>query len=185
MKQKIIVLIILVVGFSIAGYFLVKRSRTPIHIDYGQVPVSPPRTGSTADLFSQARDSQRMSDLGTLKAAIALYLTTVEHPKFCADKNKVYRSDVGTMAVDGTGWLPVDLNKTTGGSPLPILPKDPINQGVLIYTYACDQNTLKFELDGVIESQRYVSGGKDDVTSTDGGDNANLYETGTSLTLLH
>src|SRR3989344_1305406 len=33
-----------------------------------------------AQLFAQARDSQRLSDLSSVKGAIALYLTTVDTP---------------------------------------------------------------------------------------------------------
>jgi hypothetical protein len=158
-----------------------------------------------AELFEQARDSQRLSDLGSLKGAISLYLTTASSPsistngfacesKFSSDKASVANPFTGgvastytqtattTQAVDGTGWVPVNFSSMTGGSPLSVLPRDP-NQGdaTLYYAYACSDATttsLTFELNAKMESARY-STGADDVTATDGGNQATRYETGT------
>lgn len=140
---------------------------------------------STVDLFKQVRDSQRLSDLGSLKGAITLYQTTVDNVVLCADQNKIYRSDQGTDDVDGTGWLPVNFTSTTGGSPLPKLPTDPINRESFIYFYACDPANQVFELNASMESKRYKKSGIDDIASTDKGDNSDFYETGTSLRLIH
>ena len=137
-------------------------------------------SSSSSDLYRQSRDSQRLSDLGALKGAITLYLVTAEYPRLCTDKNKVYQSDKGTGAVDGTGWLPVNLTKTTGGSPIARLPKDPTNSKNFIYYYACDPNAITFELNAKMENTRYQNSGEDDVESTDAGDNPKIYETGTS-----
>jgi len=170
-----------------------------------------------AQLFAQARDSQRISDMGTLKSAISLYLTSSggsdldgTSGTFTCGTNYGASSlpvtvgkpgvpfsatiaHTGEFAIDGSGWVPVNLASTTSGSPIPVLPRDPVNgtQGEedYFYAYACD-NTLKtFELNANMESQRYRAGGDDDVESTDGGnrnsttDDTALYEVGTDAGL--
>lgn len=99
--------------------------------------------------------------------------------------------------VDGTGWIPVDLTDISGGSPLSNLPLDPTNtvsnsstpaSTDLVYRYACQQGTVTtgvaniFELNAQLESTAYTS--TDDKRSKDGGDNANYYEVGNTVTIL-
>ncbi|PIR86687.1 MAG: hypothetical protein COU11_04220 [Candidatus Harrisonbacteria bacterium CG10_big_fil_rev_8_21_14_0_10_49_15] len=161
-----------------------------------------------AQLFSQARDSQRITDLGSLKGAISLYLTSSNSPdldgasetftcgslpasNFGASISSVTASpfSAGTLAhgkiftVDGNGWVPVNFASSTGGSPLPTLNRDPINDtsnGLeYFYAYACNNTAKTFELVARMESERYKSGGDDNVVTTDGGNNADFYETGT------
>lgn len=160
-----------------------------------------------AELFRQARDSQRLSDLNTLKSAIALYLTTVSSPDldagsfvctshFGSDKTGVAATafasgtaasytqvfSSATTSVDGTGWIPVNLTSMSGGSPIAGLPIDP-NRGdaTTYYAYACT-SSLTFELNAKLESTRYTSG-NDDVITTDGGNQTARYETGTTLAM--
>lgn len=140
-------------------------------------------TASTSpEMYREERDAIRLSDLGAIKGALILLLTTADNPNICpqSSKNKVYRSDQGTSAVDGTGWLPVNLTKTTGGSPFSYFPKDPTNNEPYIYTYSCDPTSQRFEFNVKMESTRYQNGGMDDVESTDAGDNAHIFETGTA-----
>jgi prepilin-type N-terminal cleavage/methylation domain-containing protein len=152
-----------------------------------------------AQLFAQARDSQRISDLGTLKSAISLYLTTVTSPSlqggsgftcgtnFGSDKASVTspmtsatEAHAAVFAIDGSGWIAVNMASTTGGAPLATLPRDPVTTGTTyFYSYSCDNTNKTFELDANMESARYANGGSDDLESTDGGNNANYYETGT------
>jgi prepilin-type N-terminal cleavage/methylation domain-containing protein len=105
-----------------------------------------------AELFRQARDSQRLSDLGSVRGAISLYLTTASTPVLgssftcgtnfgssattgtasssfsgAATKLAANVSHQGIFAVDGTGWVPVPLSAMSGGAPLPTLPRDPRN----------------------------------------------------------
>lgn len=141
-----------------------------------------------AELFRQARDSQRISDLGSLKGAISLYLTTVSSPNLenngaggftCAAN---YGSDKpilanpfalartfvatpgATSSVDGTGWVRVDFTDIQGGSPLSVLPTDPNKTDLnYFYAYGCDQSSvttpLTFEISANMESVRYSNGG--------------------------
>jgi prepilin-type N-terminal cleavage/methylation domain-containing protein len=160
-----------------------------------------------AELFRQARDSQRLSDLGSVKGAISLYLTTVATPDLsftgaCIDEpspnywgsvagaTESFAASVTQHAnvartIAGSGWLPVNLDAISGGSPLAVLPIDPLNPNTAAqsYTYACRAESLTFELNANMESERYRQGGGDDVESNDGGDqNAGataVYEVGT------
>lgn len=155
------------------------------------------------ELLKQARDSQRFSDLDALKNAIALYLTDSQQlgsgagTAVAAD---CYASLAGTgahcggrfttgtsvqlpasptRAVDGTGWIPLNFNAITSGSPLQNLPVDPVNSGNLFYSAAFDTTNLTFELDAVLESTKYGSGAGSKA-ATDGGSSSTVYEVGSA-----
>lgn len=108
-----------------------------------------------AEILSKARDSQRISDLATLKSAAQLYLTDgIVSMTNCATaipipetdilaRSKVYASlDAAPNAVDtnkytvitttanrrksdGNGWVPLNFGSITSGNPLEVLPVDP------------------------------------------------------------
>jgi prepilin-type N-terminal cleavage/methylation domain-containing protein len=143
-----------------------------------------------AQLFAQARDSRRVNDLNNIRSAVNFYLTTVSSPDLdgtvgggtCATSNYwgtisgATENFTGTITqvttstgtgVDGTGWVPVVLTNVSGGSPLSVLPNDPINPDTAAqsYTYACDNTNKTFELNANAES-------------TDGGDTPGTYEVG-------
>jgi prepilin-type N-terminal cleavage/methylation domain-containing protein len=93
---------------------------------------------------------------------------------------------------DGTGWIPVNLESLTGGSPLSNFPVDPVNtvsnlgavaSTDLVYRFACNSTNVTFEVDAQLESNSYTEAGNDKRT-TDGGNNDSLYEVGSSLRLL-
>jgi prepilin-type N-terminal cleavage/methylation domain-containing protein len=164
-----------------------------------------------AELFRQARDSQRISDVGSIKGALSLYLTTVATPDLAMvgacvdDPSPNFFATIGSATnhfatpslsqftytaatnrqVDGNGWVPVNFGSISGGSPLSVLPIDPLNPNTAAqsYSYACKTGSLTFEIDANMESARYSQGGSDDVESNDGGDqNAGataVYEVGT------
>lgn len=164
-----------------------------------------------AELLRRARDSQRISDLSTLKIAIGYYITNSATPYLGGSDNstcapnagkKMWSTADGVSAdgwtawtyseanlqkVDGTGWVPINFSGLTGGSPIGALPVDPTNSGAtdnpsLYYVYTCEANNLAFEIDANMESAYYETGGPGDVESNDGGDNDYLYEVGTILT---
>ena len=156
-------------------------------------------------LFAQARDTTRISDLASISSAMGLYLASVSSPNLQAGTGfvcgtnwgssysgattKKFVTTSGTLAhggvasTTGTGWVAVDFTQITGGSPLSVLPLDPSNNNTYNYQYACNSSNDTYELDAKMESTRYSQGGSDDKESTDGGDVANEYETGSSLTL--
>jgi len=168
-----------------------------------------------AQLLGQARDSQRISDLDTMRSALALYLATASGnpPITVGDSTKCYVSVTDTVtigancdgrhdvsrttvyatatsarAIDGSGWVPVDFQQISGGTPFAILPLDPSNNITHFYSYAADDNEKTFEFNANMESERYqasVVGSSDDVESDseDGGNRNEIYELGTNLNL--
>jgi len=155
-----------------------------------------------AELLKKARDSQRMSDLSTVKTAIAYYLTnasTIAMGSTVTTYSSVGNASLlcpswgtgsatGTQSVDGTGWIPIAFSGLTGGSPIGGLPADP-NQTAYnanpsrYYVYLASATTTNgFELVANLEST-YYSSSTTNVESTDGGKITTLYEVGTSFDL--
>lgn len=161
-----------------------------------------------AELLRRSRDTQRLSDLSTLKTAIGYYLVNVSTPYIGGTSTN--DTCVGTMwatvsgvsadtftasydadsvsKINGTGWVPIDFTHLTGGSPIGSLPLDPSNTSAtstpsLYYTYVCNKDNLTFEMTANMESDYYEKGGTNDVESKDGGDIDTLYESGTELTI--
>ena len=156
-------------------------------------------TLNPAELLRQARDSNRLSDLGTMKSAISMTLADVTSPtivrnasySFCYESASsttigancgftgTYTATTSTStAVDGTGWLPVVFTAISSGAPIGNLPLDPVNSGDNVYTYVAS-STLVFEINARLESTKYTTAGTG-AESTDGGNNSSAYETGTA-----
>ena len=153
-----------------------------------------------AQLLKKARDSQRISDLNTLKTAIAYYITETASPEI-GDAGTTYttvtdadcfgEAIVSTvLTTGGSGWIPINFGEMTGGSPIGSLPQDP-NESVvngdpsLYYIYGVSSDTdLTFKLVANMESTYYCSSGDGNVESTDGGTQDTLYEVGTGMTLV-
>ena len=157
-----------------------------------------------AELLRQSRDSQRVSDLATLKSAISLYLIdgTVSN---IASSSLGYSacylspvSGVGTTTAkcgtftnayssgnssttsalyrnnNSTGWLPVNLSQMSYGSPLSALPVDPSNNATYYYAYAAT-STGGY----LFEINTFMESIKYASTSAnDGGNNNAIYEVG-------
>ena len=158
------------------------------------------------NIFKEARDSQRIADLGQINSAIGLYLATASDIDLdgsgtneCSGTNAdCWVHDGGdiasgcggrhgtktavssaSVAVNGTGWIPVDLTKTSGGSPLAAFPKDPKKSTTLFYSYACDSAATTVELNADMESDRYGGAtSADNVEKADGGNSDTLFEVG-------
>ncbi|HXK37678.1 MAG TPA: prepilin-type N-terminal cleavage/methylation domain-containing protein [Candidatus Paceibacterota bacterium] len=186
------------------------------------------------ETLRKSRDSQRISDLNTLKTAMGVYTTTIASPNLdgsgtstinalCRTSsawvsgNKVWYSlpsDSGSITgvtvagaavqptaaqvtqanlsrVDGGGWIPVNFEALTSGSPISNLPVDPVNKITtltaptstdFVYRYACNSTNLTYEVDARLESDEFTK-----VTNrmqSDGGDNDNLFEVGTNIRIL-
>lgn len=155
-------------------------------------------TLNPGQLLAQGRDSARISDMGTLKSAIALYLADVSSPSLGA-ANTCYGSSEATPAasgcggrmtastvatsstptdVDGGGWIPINLTAISSGSPLGTLPLDPVNNATYFYSYAVDTTNTTYELNANMESTKYSSGA-DNIEDNDGGNSTSTYEVGT------
>lgn len=196
-----------------------------------------------AETLKKSRDAQRISDMSTMKTALALVLTSSSTPylapgntgclasgatgkvfysavnasgaatfaalptpgasangTFIVASSAVYPTSISNaVAVNGTGWLPVNFEWLPGGSPISNLPLDPVNTVTtvtapgtsdLAYRYVCQSvggttgPSNVFEIDAILESDAYKAGGTDDKPAKDGGDSTTYYEVGTNLKLV-
>ena len=125
------------------------------------------------ELLAQARDGTLISDMSTVQGAITLYLSDVTSPTLTAGpfSNASSTCGFGTCtvrtiyAVDGTGWVGVDLTAISTGSTLSNLPRDPTGNSTYQYAYKADNTNKTFELNARLESQKQRS-----KMTTDGGD---------------
>jgi prepilin-type N-terminal cleavage/methylation domain-containing protein len=147
-----------------------------------------------AQLFAQARDSQRLSDLASIRSAIIFVQSTVSPaptlgttaystgtPTNCSVAPfNIYSADCAPNVIrstGGAGWVGFDFS---GVSPAPLaqLPIDPANGANFYYTYK--GSSTGFKLGAIMESTKY--GSTTDVDGTDGGPAAGFYEVGTRVT---
>lgn len=154
-----------------------------------------------AELLKQTRDSNRLSDMQTLNAALSIFQTDSTGSLGTASTVYVSVADTsGTCAnlglpslpsgwsyhcvatttlrnVNGTGWIPVDFTQVSAKSPLSSLPVDAVNttSSGLYYTYTPGGS---WELTALMESAKYASQMKED-----GGADPAVYEKGTDLAL--
>ncbi len=167
-----------------------------------------------AETLKKARDSQRISDLPTIKTALGIYLTSVSSPDIdaygsCAANvwyslNGVTDATVaGTKAatstltnaelgeVDGTGWIPANLSSLVGGSPISSFPIDPSNTianlGTIVNTdlvYRYTCSSTPLGFEIDAALESAAFTSEDDKRAKDGGNHSTLYEVGTGLTIL-
>jgi len=158
-----------------------------------------------AELLRKARDSQRISDLNSVKTAIGYYMTEATSTLSIGVVDMTYSDNAdglvacdghasstqqGVYTVAGDGWIPINFSGLAGGSPIASLPRDPAqtvstaNPGHY-YVYLVKSATdYTYELVANLESTYYKSSGDGDKESTDGGSHDTLYEVGTDLTTL-
>lgn len=124
-----------------------------------------------AEILKQTRDGKRLSDLDALKSAIAFHLSTAVTPSVIYGQITGATSTVSLagaacpfsascvantgVAVNGSGWVTVNFNDTSGGSPLSVLPLDPVNSGNYYYAYSANAASSTFELDARLESEKH------------------------------
>ena len=165
-------------------------------------------TLNPAEMLKKTRDTKRISDLDALRTAINLYVTDQGSLKknddsdFAANTCYTHTSGAPTnglcssptastsQAINGGGWIPIDFRKISSGAPLSSLPIDPKNTTTTVattsyvYYFSAKSASSTFELDANMESAYYSNGGAGDVESKDGGNNADLYEVGSDLSLM-
>lgn len=135
-----------------------------------------------AKILEKSRDAERFDDMETLSWAINQYLASGRDFK---DLVGPYSSiDVGfpsndeRQKADGTGWIP--LNFIAAGVVLDHgLPLDPLNDSSHNYRLGISQSNKTYEIDCVFENSDNIS-----KQTTDNGNNPNVYEIGTDLTIL-
>lgn len=158
-----------------------------------------------AQTTAQARDARRLAELRSLNSALSLaevnnipmglnatVYVSLPGPSNCADLglpnlpvgwSYACSNSDNYRKIDGSGWVPVNFDQISYGSPLSVLPVDQINDAVggFYYTYTIEGG---WELNAEMESNAYNAGGAKDVVSNDGGDTDLLYEISSNLTLI-
>jgi len=106
--------------------------------------------GSSSITYVSIPDPLATSSLGDQCNGLGLPALPASDTYFCA-ASSTYRR------VDGTGWIPINFNKMSGGAPISQLPVDSANQSStgLYYTYTT--NGTQYEVTALFESQKYKS----------------------------
>jgi prepilin-type N-terminal cleavage/methylation domain-containing protein len=159
-------------------------------------------TMNPAEMLRQSRDSNRVSDLSTIRTAISLsltngnfnlassyaacYLSTPTGIGTSTAKCGVFTSAgitsnasssaVNYRKINATGWIPIDFTQLAGGTPFGSLPIDPTNNAGYYYAYAANTTGL-YETGAFLESKKYTTGSTSIVTTS------TIYESGSTLTL--
>ena len=161
-------------------------------------------TLNPSELLKQSRDSNRLSDMATIKSAISLYQTDVATTSAlgttdmcyasiapagaCASGvqfNSITASSTGNRTIGAAGWLPLNFNLISFGTPMSQLPVDPLNTATNAYFYAFEASgTSLFKLTMKPESVKFQFNGSGDVSSKDGGMSSTTYETGPGAGIL-
>ncbi|MDE2144769.1 MAG: carbohydrate binding domain-containing protein [Patescibacteria group bacterium] len=161
-----------------------------------------------SQLLSQSRDSSRIQEMGSLNSAISMYLSegnsilgqtdtvyvSIPDPTLGAGATSTCSSlglptlptnwsyeCVSTSSLrntNGTGWLPVNFQNVSSGSPIPELPIDPINATSTYEYYMYVTSGSSYQLSAFLESTKYQS-----TAINSGSGNPYLYETGTGMSL--
>jgi len=161
-----------------------------------------------AELLAGARDSTRLSDLAALNSALTffqadqynqsmgtsstVYVSVPDSSPTCANLglpalpggwSYSCSNSTNYQKVDGTGWLSINFNLLSSGSPLSRIPIDPVNTTTTgnYYTYTPGGS---WHITAYLEAAKNKMGGGSDKASTDTGSYPDLYEVGTNLTLL-
>ncbi len=162
-------------------------------------------TLNPAQLFAQARDARRVSDLAVMNAALNLYesdqgtapgyslgatsTTYVSIPSASASCGNLgfssssyayaCSSPLAYKGTSGAGWIPVDFKNIRAGSPIDSLSADPLNQTSSNLYYSYITNGSLFALTAFLESTKYAS-----TVQANGGIDPALYEVGTGIANL-
>jgi len=125
-------------------------------------------------LKQRTRDDKRLSDVNILDRAINEYfIDTATYPDIVntlRKSNVVPVGSIGPVENATTGWINQNLS-----SYMVKLPVDPINDSTYYYSYK--KSTNGYEIDVKLEYYTAYS-------LNDGGNDSNLFETGTDLTIM-
>ncbi|MFA6135942.1 MAG: LamG-like jellyroll fold domain-containing protein [Candidatus Paceibacterota bacterium] len=160
-----------------------------------------------SDYLAQARDSRRLNDLSLLNnslqnleaidptisfgTSLTVYISipddasstcgTLGLPNLPSGYTYNCVSTANLTKTDGTGWVPVNFT-TQSIVQLSALPIDPTNTPTdgLYYTYTPGGS---WEINTILESNKYRLSGDKDRVSSDGGDSYSMYEIGTDKTI--
>ncbi len=133
-------------------------------------------TLNPAQLLKQARDSNRISDLATIRSGLSLYLADVSSPTLASSSfgythcystsglpatsactSAAFATSTGlganatsslatSTAVNALGWIPVHFDLISSGAPMGSLPVDPVNNATNFYAYGAASTSLTFKV---------------------------------------
>lgn len=134
------------------------------------------------ELTKRGRDVARLSDLMNLQNAINVAVQEASGSAMdilCSQGGTTCegRTNGGSQASDGTGWVKVNLTAAKGSVSVATLSVDPVNNTANHYTYCAGNDG--WEIDTALESQQ-----QEGKKGTDGGDDPALYEVGSNLKLI-
>ncbi|MBP7927917.1 hypothetical protein KAZ57_02105 [Patescibacteria group bacterium] len=134
---------------------------------------------TSESLAKTSNDARRQQDLTTISTALKLALIDKEIKLANTAGCVTCSSDKGSNALDGSGWIKFEImpGKVGLSKYLKEIPKDPINSGLNVYTFAA--NGIGFEISTVLESLNNAK-----KMETDKGSSFSKYEVGTNLTLV-
>lgn len=153
-------------------------------------------TPQWTEYILQIKDDTRFRELEEIMSAITLYTIDVKDPVLCEEKTVYITANLNTNIstspgwnvkrsdnnnIDGTGWIPLDFNKISGGYTFSHgkIPLDPENSEKYFFAYACDRVAGTFELNARPETEKGNTKAK-----TDGGFNPLIYEIGSNLNII-
>lgn len=127
------------------------------------------------EVIKKTRDTTRASELNTIRKAIDIAISNQRESPTLFTAELGNSTDPNAQKSDGTGWVKVDLTKH-----LSVLPRDPLQESDPSYRYEFKQQNGLYEIRVKLESQEK----RDQIAKTDGGDDPEYFELGTSLTVL-
>ena len=158
------------------------------------------------EMLAEARDSQRVTDIKSIKDAVDLfiidnpgatlgidqrvYISLPDTSATCDNitglpalpANWYYRcvTEANLRNTNSSGWLPLNLSLIKGGSPIPSLPIDPQNDltTTRYYQYIPGSVSGNYELTTLLESEKQSK-----AAAKDGGIDSGRLETGTNMNL--
>jgi prepilin-type N-terminal cleavage/methylation domain-containing protein len=156
-----------------------------------------------AELLSESRDTNRLSDMEVIDKTISIYEAQVGGGSTPGSSSVAYISIPDPLAsttagdqcqglglptlpalwgyhcasvnnyrnVDGTGWIPINLQAFPGTNSISELPVDPKNQTSTGFYYTYTTNGSAYQLTAELESQKYSG-----LMASDNGSYTDLYE---------
>lgn len=119
--------------------------------------------------------------------------TTVSYDCSYWDVTATAAATVGSSRAVNGGWIPVRLDYISSGAPIGQWPADPAysagssgtgnSYAGHFYSYIATSTNNAYKLAAKMESSLYSASGTNDLESTDGGSDSNIYEQGTNLLL--
>lgn len=87
-----------------------------------------------------------------------------------------------SRSINGSGWIPVNLNAISSGAPISSWPVDPVNTATNT-AYIYNANVTQWKIATMMESAKYKTLGTNDVETGDGGNSVYVYEQGSNVNL--